>query len=588
MKAKNKLFDWFKPIYGLFVISLLISACGGKPTGQVEPTPIQPEASPTATAVPSPTPTPQPSVLNVCTAQEPASLYRYDGRNSESKKTSFSALYGSVMMGHDELGILLERLPSIENEDIQVLAVEVAEGDMVVDATGQLTVLKQSTLVIPHGCASAECVLTWDGESELALSALKISYQLKEDLRWSDGEPLTAEDVLFSYQVASAEATPTNKQIIDLTENVAVEGERTFIWTGVPGLTNQKPEDSFWQPLPKHQLENLTPFELLENQLTTQEPLSWGAYRLVSWEKGQQLRFEKNPFDGGAESAKTFDFLNITIIPDQKIALKDFNAGVCDVLDTSYGLELLPEEELPGTIHVITPFDVGTLVFGVSSAEGAGVRVDYFGDIRTRQAVALCIDPADLSKSLSGQKLAIGAPTLPDVDPNTLLEATGWVDDDANPATPRVSKDVENVTDLTPFEINLYSGQGAMDTTAAAEVGKRLGACGITVNVSNLPAAQLYAPGPEGILFGRNFDLAIVNWAGYTSTADHCEYYLSSQAPSVENNWVGTNLPSYKDLAYDVACLTSDLSLDDPVDPIIALELVPRAKFWMSRDGVLP
>ncbi len=588
MKAKNKLFDWFKPIYGLLVVSLLISACGGGPPGQVEPTPIQPEASPTATAVPSPTPTPQPSVLNVCTAQEPAGLYRYDGRNSDSKKTIFSALYGSAIMEHDELGILLERLPSIENGDIQVLAVEVAAGDVVVDATGQLTVLKQNTLVIPHGCASAECVLTWDGESELALSALKISYQLKEDLRWSDGEPLTAEDVLFSYQVASAEATPTDKQIIDLTENVAVEGDRTFIWNGLPGLTNQKPEHSFWLPLPTHQLENLTPAELLESQLTNQEPLSWGANRLVSWEKGQQLRFERNSFFDGADPANTFDFLNIAIIPDQKAALEAFKAGVCDVLDSSYGLEVLPAEQLPGTIHVITPFDVGTLVFGVSSAEGAGVRADYFGDIRTRQAVALCIDPADLSKSLSGQKLAIGAPTLPDVDPNTLLEAVGWVDEDGNPATARISKGVESVSDLTPFAINLYSGQGALDTVAAAEVGKRLDVCGIEVNVSNLPAAQLYAPGPEGILFGRNFDLAIVNWAGNTSTADHCTYYLSSQVPSVENNWVGTNLPGYKDLAYDVACLTFTLSQHDPVDPIIALDLVPRAKFWMSRDGVLP
>ena len=144
MKTKNKLFDWFKPIYGLLVVSLLISACGGRPTGQVEPTPIQLEASPTATVVPSPTPTPQPSVLNVCTAQEPASLYRYDGRNSESKKTSFSALYGSAILEHDELSILLERVPSIENGDVQVLAVEVAAGDVVVDATGQLTVLKRA------------------------------------------------------------------------------------------------------------------------------------------------------------------------------------------------------------------------------------------------------------------------------------------------------------------------------------------------------------------------------------------------------------------------------------------------------------
>ncbi|MGB4596089.1 MAG: ABC transporter substrate-binding protein [Anaerolineaceae bacterium] len=558
-----------------------------------------PQGTLTATALPSPTPTPQPSVLNVCTAQEPISLYRYDGRNSESKKTIFSALYGQAIMEFDELSSLLERMPSIDNGDIQVLATKVEAGDMILDAHGELTVLKQGSEVIPQGCDSAECVMTWDGTSELTLPYLQISYALKQGLLWSDGEPLTAQDVLFSYQIARDNVTPTNKQIFDLTESVSAKGTTIFTWRGLPGLRNQEPELSFWLPLPKHQLGNLPAAELLENEVAASEPLSWGAYRIVDWETGEALRFERNPFFNGAVSDNPFDFLNIKTIEDQKVALDAFNSKECDVLDSSYGLETLPAEQLPGTTHVLTPFEVGTLVFGVNPAsyddgyaQWEDERPDYFGDIRTRQAIALCIDPVGLSGLLSGQRmggmgfsLTVNMPILPATDSSALLEAVGWIDDDVNPATARVAEGVENVPDLTPFEISLYSGLGELDTRAAIEVGKRLATCGIKTNVSNLPANQLYAPGPEGILFGRQFDLAIVNWAGYTSTADHCEYYLSSQVPNAGNNWVGTNLAGFRDSAYDAACLAQDNSESAPeiLTPVVALDLIPRYKMWISQ-----
>lgn len=532
-------------------------------------------------------------------------MYRYDGRNSESKKTMFSALYGQGVMEFDELSVLLERVPSLENGDIQVLSGEVQAGDMIVDAHGSLAVLKQGTEVRPQGCDTADCVIAWDGESGLTLPYLQIRYQLKKGLRWSDGEPLTAEDVLFSYQIASDKATPSNKQLLDLTESVSVGDEVTFIWRGVSGLGNQKPEHSFWLPLPKHQLENLSAAELLENEIATNQPLSWGAYRLIGWEQGEQLRFEQNPFFSRSDSAeKPFDALNIQIIADQKTALEAFNSGQCDVLDSSYGLEAIHAELLPGSLHVLTPFEVGTLVFGVNPVSyddghdaWEAERADYFGDVRTRQAIALCVDPVGLSGLLSdgrlgesGTALTVNPLVLPETDPATLLEAAGWIDEDADPATPRVSRGTENIPDLTPFEITLHSGLGALDTQAAVEISKRLEVCGIKVTTSTLPANQLYAPGPEGILFGRHFDLAIVNWAGYVGASGDCARYLSSQVPNVSNNWVGTNLAGYCNPGYDAACLSSHDSASaeinsEALNPVVFLDLIPRYKVWISQAG---
>ncbi len=46
----------------------------------------------------------------------------------------------------------------------------------------------------------------------------------------------------------------------------------------------------------------------------------------------------------------------------------------------------------------------------------------------------------------------------------------------------------------------------------AASIQESLGQCGIDVAVTALPADELYAPGPEGLVFGRQFDLTLIAW----------------------------------------------------------------------------
>ncbi len=79
-----------------------------------------------------------------------------------------------------------------------------------------------------------------------------------------------------------------------------------------------------------------------------------------------------------------------------------------------------------------------------------------------------------------------------------------------------------------------------------------LGECGIEVTSVTLPASQLYAPGPEGLLFGRQFDLALIGWAPLSQV--DCALYESGQIPSLNNQWVGTNIAGWSEAAYDEAC----------------------------------
>jgi peptide/nickel transport system substrate-binding protein len=84
-------------------------------------------------------------------------------------------------------------------------------------------------------------------------------------------------------------------------------------------------------------------------------------------------------------------------------------------------------------------------------------------------------------------------------------------------------------------------------------IAANLAGCGIQVQVSTLNPGQLYAPGPDGVLFGRNFDLAQFSWE--TGSQPPCSLYETSAIPTAKNNWIGGNLTGYSSAPFDAACL---------------------------------
>jgi ABC-type oligopeptide transport system substrate-binding subunit len=67
----------------------------------------------------------------------------------------------------------------------------------------------------------------------------------------------------------------------------------------------------------------------------------------------------------------------------------------------------------------------------------------------------------------------------------------------------------------------------------------------------------MYAAGPDGQIFGRNFDLAELGWT--TGRQPPCFLYATSEIPSAANNWLGTkfggvNLTGFSNANYDSAC----------------------------------
>jgi peptide/nickel transport system substrate-binding protein len=131
-----------------------------------------------------------------------------------------------------------------------------------------------------------------------------------------------------------------------------------------------------------------------------------------------------------------------------------------------------------------------------------------------------------------------------------LLEEVGWVDADGDGV--REASGVEGIPDGTLLEFKWGSTTASMRVQYMQIFQQNLAECGVKVNLENLPAAEWFADGPEGPLFGRQFDLGSFAWL--TSVEPPCDLYISDLIPTEEVNWGGQNNPGFINDEYDAAC----------------------------------
>jgi peptide/nickel transport system substrate-binding protein len=111
----------------------------------------------------------------------------------------------------------------------------------------------------------------------------------------------------------------------------------------------------------------------------------------------------------------------------------------------------------------------------------------------------------------------------------------------------------------------------------------QLEACGIGVTLETQPSHVLFAPGPQGDIFGRRFDLAQFSWQ---ATPDPlCDVFLSSQIPG-PGAWDRPNVAGFIDGAYDEACLRA-LEVLSGDEQYTARHAVPQ-RIFSEQLPVLP
>jgi len=590
-------------VFALIIIaSLVLAACQSTETSTpqtiIETVVVTQEVAEetvvqVVTATPEPTPTSEPSgprTLVYCMVVEPTTLYLYEGSKLATSLV-LEAIYDGPIdnRSFDYQPVILEKVPSLADSDALLEPVAVASGDRVVDAGGSPVPLTAGVRVRPSGCQSGGCAVEYDGSSPLTMDQLVVTFRLLPGLLWSDGTPLTAHDSVYAFNLAADPDTPdsgeTKKSVIERTGSYQALDDLTVEWTGLPGYLASTYNTNFWIPLPEHAWGGFSAAELLTADESTRQPLGWGPYVIDELNEGDSIRLRRNErYFRASEGLPRFTNLvfRFKTAATNQALIASLLSGECDILsigtDFSQEGELLLELNNTGQLNAA--FVAGTrwehADFGIVPASyddgwGAGDRPDFFGDVRTRRAIASCIDRQGMAESIIfGQSVLLDTylpPQHPLFNPDVarypfdvaagsaLLDEVGWVM--GQDGVRVYAGDNPRIPLGTRFSFQ-YNTNSIGEQAAFQILTDSLASCGIEVSITywNNPE-QYFGDGPEGPLFGRKFDMSQFRWS--TEVEPPCELYLTEQIPGPPEQgfplgWGGPNLTGYSNPEYDAVC----------------------------------
>ena len=529
------------------------------------------EVEPTATPEPAP-----PKELTICIGQEPETLYPYgEAWPSEAAEHIWQAIYENMFtsLSYDYQARGIEKIPSLADGDAVLEQVTVNEGDTVFTANEDVVRLTEGVAVKNFDGQE----VAFEGEP-ITMAQMRVNFKL-EPLIWSDGTPVTAEDSVYSFKLAADAATPIPKRQIERTAGYEATGDLSLTWTGVPGYLPPDYFTNIWMPFPRHYWGDLSAAELVQADVSNRTPLSSGPFVMAEWEDGEYIKLVRNEnYYRTDEGLPNIDVIRFMFVPNSSQLIAQLLSGQCDIgthdgLGRSDARPLLEAEE---NGLLATYFQSGTVFehidFGINSVEEYGLtRPDWFQNPQVRQAIAMCTDrQAMVDQIMFGRTDLIDAyipsnhPLYPsdaavwpyDVpQANALLDSLGYIDTDEDGIR-------EDPGSGSPFKVTLLGAlSNEVDEQVAALFGEDLAQCGIEVAVSLIHSDDYFADGPDGLLFGRQFDLAAFPWL--ISIEPNCALYLSLRTPGPENNWNRSynNDTGFSNQAFDEACLRAMASL---------------------------
>ena len=221
-----------------------------------------------------------------------------------------------------------------------------------------------------------------------------VIYNLRPEARFHDGKPVTADDVIFSFNALSEKGQPFYRYYY---RNIA-RAERLgrhrvkFHFTGppnreLPQITGQLPV------LPKHYWEGRA-----FDRTTLEPPLGSGPYRIARFEPGRFVEYERVkdywgerlPINRGMYN---FDRMRIDYYRDQTVALEAFKANEYDYRSENSSKDWATGYKFPaagaGLVHAeqvrhSRPTGMQSFAFNLRRAK--------FRDIRVREAIGLAFD----------------------------------------------------------------------------------------------------------------------------------------------------------------------------------------------------
>lgn len=373
---------------------------------------------------------------------------------------------------------------------------------------------------------------------ELPGGRMQVTYPLRQGVRWHDGRPFTAEDVIATWKAfMHPRSLVTSRQGYDKIERMEAQGPHRLVmhfkevYAPYPLLfTFVLPAHVVTPALadPQGDSINKLPFN--------RHPIGTGPYRFKEWVSGDHLDYEANP-DYWRGKPK-LDGLTMRIVPDENAAFTLLKSGELDLYQTA---SLSQYEALKRLEHVeVDLVDALTwehLDFNLAQP--------VFQDLRVRRAIAHAINKKQIS-----EKIYLGLYQVADSDQSplswafnpavknrypydpakaeALLEEAGWVkgsgafrEKDGQVLRIRISTTAgRKLREMTELVLKYYFKK-----------------VGIDLVIENAPGAVYFGPHPSGTLKGGHFDLGMAAWVA-NADPDNLTLWHSSQIPPKGQNHV--------------------------------------------------
>lgn len=239
--------------------------------------------------------------------------------------------------------------------------------------------------------------------------ALTYTFKLREGVKWHDGEPFTAADVIFSLETLKA-SHPRGRTTFAYVETMEAPDDLTVVLTlSKPTLFMLTALSAAESPIvPRHIYEGT---DVATNPANF-APIGTGPFIFKEWVRGSHVVYERNA-SYWDEGKPYLDGIVARFIPDQAARSVGFETGELDAgfrtpiaLNDVERLEAIPTLAFEANGYEYSPPNNVCLEFNLD--------VEKFADIRVRQAIAHTIDREAICKIVYfGKAVPSPAPVVP-------------------------------------------------------------------------------------------------------------------------------------------------------------------------------
>lgn len=344
---------------------------------------------------------------------------------------------------------------------------------------------------------------------ELNEDSTRLTFHLREDVRWHDGKPVTAEDVAFTfrratdpdvgYRLASYLGAYDSVEVVDRhTVRFGVEPTAGYLyaWVGTPIV-------------PEHVLGDVPPGDLSSHPFGTRELVGSGPFRFVERTAGDRWVFEANPeFPDELGGRPDLDRLVYRVIPEPSTLMAELRTGGVDLY-----LRVLPNHL--SRIRDEPGLELRTVAQPSFAFLAWNTRRPLFADDRVRRALLMAIDRREI---IDGALNGLGVPATGPMGPwhwaydstrdplphapdsaRALLSGAGWTDRDGDGVRERDGRD---------FRFRLTTNQRPVRRDVAVMIQSHLREVGVAVEprIREYAALVQTLTAPE-----RDFDAALLS-----------------------------------------------------------------------------